>query len=255
MRWGLCSFACVTLAFAGAGCGDSDPRALDPVASAADRTLDKQTGRFVTRIAGPYAWIVPGGSGSFSVPDEAMAVKMSCCPDAGDAPTVLDYRMLYPVAYAGYEGFEDGVFEPSVSSWTKVDLELTLEKQLSSLEPAFQAVISHSPVDGLALLRGSKDAKKIGAETVDGMRTTHYGVTVDADEAFARATSKEQRALQLTKLQDRNAVPREIDVWVSRDGLVHLIRQKLANGLLLRTTFSQLGSKVEVKAPPAADID
>lgn len=245
----------MVLAFAAAGCGDSGPRGLDPVAAAADRTLDKQTGRFTTQLGGTGMlgdlWVVPRGSGWFSVPDEAVGATFSCCPGPTDITTVLEYRMMYPVAYAGYE---NGSFmHPSVSKWMKVDLKRKLEKQLSSLEPEFQAVISRSPIDSLALLRGSRHAKKLGAETVDGMRTTHYGVTVDAEQAFAKATPNERRALQLARLQGRDAVPRQIDVWVGSDGLVRLVRQKLRNGVVF-TTFSQLGRRVEIKPPPAAEV-
>ena len=124
MSCGRWSLACVLLAFAAAGCGGNDPRGLDPVASAADRTLDRQTGRFVTRFDDPSnAWLVPGARGSFSVRDEAMAMTMFCCPGFTDAPTVLEFRMLYPVGYAGYEQQLDSLaLHPTVRRWRKIDL-------------------------------------------------------------------------------------------------------------------------------------
>jgi hypothetical protein len=246
-RWSL---ACVLLAFAAAGCGGSDPRGVDPVASAADRTLDKQTGRFEAILGEPsLGWMVPSGSGSFSVPDEAMDLTMSCCPGPTDAMTVLKFRMLYPVGYAGYEQIES-FLHPTVRRWVEVDLQRTLEKQLSTLEQAFQVGITHSPVGGLALLRGSKHAKKLGAEMIDGVRTTHYRVSVDLEEAFAKATPKERTALSLARRQDGKAAPARIDVWVGDDGLVGRMRREFAHGTMT-TTFSHLGASVHVEAPPA----
>lgn len=251
MRCGLCAFACVALAFAAAGCGDSDPRALDPVASAADRTLDQQTGRFVTRFGGPYVWIVPGGSGSFNVPDEAMAVMMSCCPGFSDAPTVLEFRMIYPMGYAGYVQDLDVLGRPhgTVRRWVKIDLRRKLTKQLSSLPGVFQIGIVHSPVNGLALLRGSKHAKELRDETIDGVRTTHYRVTVDMEEAFAKATPQERTALSVMRVQDEGAWPAGIDVWVSNDGLVRRMRQALGDVQTMTTTFSHFGERVHLDAP------
>ena len=48
-------------------------------------------------------------------------------------------------------------------------------------------------------------------------------------------------------------MPRQIDVWVGSDGLVRLVRQKLGNGVVF-TTFSQLGRRVEIRPPPAAEV-
>jgi hypothetical protein len=249
MGFGRWSLACVLLAFAAAGCGGSDPSGLDPVASAADRTLDKQTGRFQRILGGRVAWMVPVDSGSFSVRDEAMAVTMSCCPGPGDAPTVLEFLMLYPVGYAGYEQLDPFV-HPTVKRWLKVDLQRTLTKQLASLEPEFRVGITHSPVEALALLRGSKHAKKLGAETINGVRTAHYRVTVDVQEAFAKANPKERTVLRLARLQDGNAAPGHIDVWVGDDGLVRRMRQKLGVDQTMTTTLSHLGVRVHIEAPP-----
>jgi hypothetical protein len=157
--------------------------------------------------------------------------------------------MLYPVGYAGYEQLESFA-HPTVRRWVQVDLQRTLEKQLSTLEPAFQVGITHSPVGGLALLRGSKHAKKLGAQTIDGVRTTHYRVSVDVEEAFAKATPEERTALRLARLQDGNAALGQIDVWVGDDGLVRWMRQELGEDGIVTTSLSHLGARVHVEAPP-----
>lgn len=253
MGFGRWSVACLLVVFAAAGCGGSDPSGHDPITSAVDRTLDKQTGRFETIFDEPSAvWIVPRALGSFNVRDEAMAVTMICCPGPSDAPSVLEFRMLYPVGYAGYEQV-DPLAHPTatVPRWLKVDLQRKLTKQLASLEPVFRVGIAHSPIEGLALLRSSKHAKKLGAETIDGVRTTHYRVTVDVQEALAKANAKERTALRLARLQDGHAAPRQIDVWVGDNGLVRRMRQKLGDDGTMTTTLSHLGSRVHVEAPPA----
>jgi hypothetical protein len=243
VRWGL--WCALALALFAAGCGGGGALALDPVASAADRTLDKQTGRFETSTG--FGWAVTA-SGTFSVQDQAVEMTL-IVPGATDAPISTELRMLYPVLYVHRPQMPNG------KSWVKVDLQRALEKQGVPLELQFGA--NRSPVDGLARLRGSKHAKKLGTETIDGVKTTHYSVTVDVKDAIAKATPKERKALErllrLPKEYGVNTTPTTIDVWIGNDGLVRQMTEDLPALGKVTTIFSDWGAPVHIEAPAADD--
>jgi hypothetical protein len=136
----------------------------------------------------------------------------------------------------------------------KLDLQRELGKLGVNL-PQLQLGGSQSPVDGLRWLRGSKRATKLGTETIDGVATTHYRVTVDKADALSKATPKQrellQRLLRLAGQRGVDAEPNTVDVWVGDDGLVRRMTQKLGALGSVTTTFSDFGAPVHIEAPPA----
>lgn len=251
-RLGL-ACAVVLVAFV-AGCGGSSTLALDPVASAAGRTLDKQTGHFETSIClvgRSPCWGITG-SGTFTAPDHAMQMTLAY-PGPTDAPISIELRMLYPLVYAHLDGVLGGQPLPSGKSWVKVDLSRALGR-LGLTLPQLQMGGTQSPVDGLAQLRGSKHATKLGTETIDGAKTTHYRVTVDMQNALGKATPKQrdalQRLLRLARQHGVDTASTKIDVWIGDDGLVRRTTETLGGLGSATTTFSDFGEPVHIEAPP-----
>jgi len=233
-----------------AGCGGSGTLALDPVASAAGRTLDKQTGRFETRFdVGP---IELTATGTFSEPDHAIELKTNTHVGGDAGP--LELRMLYPVVYVHVgAGVGRPTFLPAGKSWAKLDLRRPLDKLGASL-PQLGMGGAQSPVDGLTWLRGSKHAKKLGTETIDGVPTTHYRVTVDVQDALAKATPNQREALnrllRFARKQGVDPASTTSDVWIGDDGLVRRSTQSLGRLGSMTTTFSDFGTPVHIEAPP-----
>src|ERR1051326_3662248 len=81
-----------------AGCGGSGVLSLDPVASAADKTLDKGTAHFelAMQITAPQSGqtIALAGHGSFNAADQSMEMTM-------DVPQVgtIETRLVFPAMY------------------------------------------------------------------------------------------------------------------------------------------------------------
>jgi hypothetical protein len=255
VRWGLA--ASIILLLVAAGCGGGGAIAVDPVASAADRTLDKQTGRFELNVSMNLPQVgrtTVSGEGTFDTKEQSMDLTMAIPNTAAGAPTSLDLRMLYPVMYVHLNGRAFGTELPSGKSWVKIDLQKALSSLGVSL-PELEAGGNQSPTEALAQLRGSKDAEQVGTETVDGVRTTHYRVKVDLEEALDRATPKEREALQglLDKAKDAGVDVQgtKVDVWVGADGLVRRTTEELGNLGTVTMTFSDYGTPVAVEAPPA----
>lgn len=66
--------------------------------------------------------------------------------------------------------------------WIKFDMSaLGADKQLNADQPGGGAA-DRNPATESTFLTGSKDVKKVGTETVDGVRTTHYKGKVTLDE-------------------------------------------------------------------------
>ncbi len=158
--------------------------------------------------------------------------------------------MLYPVTYLRFPNLP----LPTDKSWIKVDLEKPANA-LGVKLPQLQLGGNPSPTDALAQLRGSKDAKKLGTVTIDGVNTTHYRVTIDLDKALARATPQQRKALkELVRTAKRNGVdvaPTHVDVWIGDDGLVRRFSERLGSVGTIAMTFSDYGEPVQIEAPPA----
>ena len=107
-------------------------------------------------------------------------------------PTSVELRLLHPQCTCGSKGFRGGQL-PNGKTWVKVDVEQALKKLGLDLP---NLGVGQSPTDVLAQLRGSKNTRKVGTETIHGVRTTHYRGTVDVQEALGQATAKERKALQ-----------------------------------------------------------
>jgi hypothetical protein len=169
-------------------------------------------------------------------------------------PSSVELRLLYPAMYARLEGFPAGRQLPNGKSWVKVDLERALKK----LGMDFANLgIGQSPTGALAQLRGSANTQKVGTETIDGVRTTHYRGTVDVQDALGRATAKERKALQRlldeAKAHGVDATSRTFDVWVGDDGLVRRLTEQVGSVGHVTMTFSDYGEPVHIEAPAAAN--
>jgi hypothetical protein len=259
VRWGLAGVL-LALALVAAGCGSGGSLALDPVASAADRTLDKGTGRFDLQTAFTLPLLgraTVSGEGSFDNAKQAMDVTLNVNGIGAGMPTSVELRLLQQAMYVQLEGLPAGGQLPNGKSWVKVDLERALKKlgvDLANLG------VGQSPTGVLAQLRGSTNTQKVGTETVDGVRTTHYRGTVDVQDALDQATAKERKTLQRlldeAKAHGVDATSTTFDVWVGDDGLVRRLTQRVGNVGHLTMTFSDYGEPVHIEAPAAdATVD
>jgi len=254
VRWGLAG-ALVALVLVAAGCGSGGSLALDPVASAADRTLDKGTGHFDLQTTFTLPLLgraAVSGEGSFDNAKQAMDVTMNVRGVGTGMPTAVELRLLQPAMYVRLEGLPAGGQLPNGKSWVKVDLERALKK----LGVDFANLgIGQSPTEALAQLRGSANTQKVGTETIDGVRTTHYRGTVDVQDALGRATAKERKALRRlldeAKAHGVDATSTTHDVWVGDDGLVRRLTEQVGSVGHVTMTFSDYGAPVQIEAPPA----
>jgi hypothetical protein len=104
--------------------------------------------------------------------------------------------------------------------WVKLDLGQLAQQRGLDLSSLVNA--SPTPTTPLAYLQGAKDVKKVGTETVAGVETTHYKVTVDLSRAQSRATGTTRSSIKrVIQLSRRTTLP--MDTWVDGQGYLRKV--------------------------------
>ena len=147
--------------------------------------------------------------------------------------------------------------------WLKFDL-AKVGKELG-FDLSQLAQVGQDPSQSLQMLKAvSGDVKKVGEEDVRGVSTTHYRATVDFAKYPAAVRAADRAAVRksvdaIVKLTGQRTVP--VDVWVDGDDVVRRFGQTLKTGtgsatMQMKMTIElyDFGTKVEVKAPPAAKV-
>jgi hypothetical protein len=159
--------------------------------------------------------------------------------------------------------------------WISLDVTKLSQQGGGSL----QQLMTDSPSDPtqmLGFLQGVGSASKVGPDTVDGVPTTHYNVTIDLDKASARQSGAGKQAIQT--LEDEigsHSLPAQ--VWIDNQGRLRKITmQETLSGMPATTdahgtdqssapstghvsfsftaTLSDFGVPVTVTAPPADQV-
>lgn len=156
---------------------------------------------------------------------------------------------------------------PGLKPWIKFDLEKLGEQQGLDLGQLMQFGTQSDPSQALAYLRAaSDDVEEVGTETVRGVETTHYRMTVELARVADAAPPEQREALraqteQLRELSGISEVPTE--VWVDDEGLVR--RQQLTyrntrfgpgqeGDMTLTMELYDFGVEVDVEPPPADEV-
>ncbi|MFE7854351.1 DUF1396 domain-containing protein [Streptomyces sp. NPDC057403] len=249
------------LAAGAVGCqksGSEQSPAMTPAAAVAKAAKNTQD---ITSMHYRMAGKVPGegrisGEAAMSMKPMAMSMKMTAQDQSTDGP--VEIRVVGKAMYVGGAGMAK---EMDGKSWIKFDMSaLGADKQMNTQQlGAGQA--DQNPAADSTFLTGSKDVKKVGTETVDGVKTTHYRgtVTVDAIKASLKGESKtvrEQREKALDQYTKMGVDALTMDMWV--DGQDHTKQFRMRGDadkgpLDLTITFLDFNKPVKVAAPPVKD--
>ncbi|MFF8695274.1 hypothetical protein ACWD6K_23025 [Streptomyces sp. NPDC002431] len=128
----------------------------------------------------------------------------------------------------------------------------------ASGEAMKQQIQNATPEQGVKSLLASGDVKKVGAEDVRGVRTTHYSGTLDV--AALTGKNSELDAAQLKELKEQlsaaGITTEQVDIWVDANDLLvkKVERGQMKTGEFNSTVYySDYGTKVSVERPAAAD--
>lgn len=154
---------------------------------------------------------------------------------------------------------------PGGKRWLKIDV---AEAAKSAGVDINQLTQWDDPSTLLDLLRAGGDDKELGDERIHGVQTTRYRADVDLAKAVESLPSDQRKAARasiesMTRLLAVNTIP--VDVWIGDDKLLRRMEMAVnintaaaggpsdeSLGLTVSTELYDYGTKVEVKAPPAA---
>jgi hypothetical protein len=249
MRRAAAAFV-LTLALAGCGGGGGSASGSSIVQAAAKSS---RAGSVKTDFTVAGAGAKGTGTGVFNTGKDRsghVTMKLEVNGRTSSLESIVTGNVLYmrsPVfAQAGLSGRQE---------WVKLDLaELARQRgiDLSSLVNA-----SPTPNSVLGYLHGAGKVEKLGSETVRGVKTTHYHVTVDLERAAAKSDATTAGSIRrVISVSGLKKLP--VDAWVDGDGYLrkvswaeHTSPQTSAHVTMELYDF---GPPVDVKPPPKGQV-
>jgi LppX/LprAFG-like lipoprotein len=246
------------LALTLAACGGGGSMSLDPVASAATKTVDAQT--FTTDFTATVKVLGRsfsfGGNGAVDLGANATSLTMDLSgiplpqgsAGQGGAGTV-DIVFANGIMYLRMPMLASKL--PSGKTWLKLDVQKLAAAKGFDLG-SFKNV---DPSQVLAQLQAAGDVQKVGTETIQGAETTHYHAVIDVAKS-PNLTDKQRAAIQKALGGADRTVP--VDVWIDSDGHVRRETTSFSFGkglqgaqMAMTMNFSDFGQPVTVTVPSA----
>ncbi|MFI0819761.1 DUF1396 domain-containing protein [Streptomyces sp. NPDC021098] len=119
-----------------------------------------------------------------------------------------------------------------------------------------------NPAEESTFLSDSDNVRRIGDETIDGVRTTHYRGTVTLAQMRASlkdedAETRKRREKSLRQYEDLGVDRLAMDMWIDQDSHTKRFRTRGKNDdgnqLDVTITVLDINKPVTVEAPPASD--
>jgi uncharacterized cupredoxin-like copper-binding protein len=237
---------------------------VDRVAQAVASTSSAKsfTFTYAASITAAGKTLSMSGSGSYDVEHKLVEMKMrfdGASAAGANAELVLDNSHGL-VEYMNMALLQSRL--PAGKSWVKLDVGALAKKagiDLSKLQQGDSA----DPSKMFSYLRRAAVPTVVGHETVGGVSTTHYKLTIDlrrlaAAETDATARESRQRAIQLSGVSSYPA-----EAWVGSDGYLRRMRitvpqsqdatQPVAT-MTMTEELADFGTDVRIAVPPASSV-
>jgi outer membrane lipoprotein-sorting protein len=140
--------------------------------------------------------------------------------------------------------------------WLKLDVGRQAQQSGLNLDALMNQSQQVNPAEQTKMLTASKDVKKVGEETINGVKTTHYTGSITVAEAMAKLDAKTRQQLQKV-YQQVGAKKIFFDLWADGQQLPRKLTTKIAipQGNTSNTIiYEDYGSPVNVSAPPADQV-
>ena len=240
-----------------AACG-GDAVSLDPVAAAATKTSKAGAAKFDMQIEFAVngqqfhanGGGVAGDDGMQMAIDFADVLRASGQRAAG--PAVMKFIADTRSGFVMYIGLPKALLNggglPGGKPWMRIDMVRFAERY--GLDASqFTSTGSQTPMQAVDQLRASKNSEKVGEETVDGVKTTHYRCTVRTTDVIKQADPA--RRAELRKLMRGQPKTIRTDVWVDDDDLIRKLTSAYGKVGTATMTFREWGVPFQLDVPPA----
>lgn len=256
------------LLLAASGCGAADAVALDPVATAATKTVNTGSSRVaydVTIIAAGES-IRLNGSGAFDYDDpKGFLTFATDIPELGRVE--LELRMVGTHMYMRLPAaLDEGM--PEGKQWLSVDLRESMEASgLGGLDFTSQ----QDPAQALNYLRAAaSDMREEGTLDVRGVPTTRYVGRLDLEKALdvgldqldLSDADRERTRRSMAQLLDQiGSATMPFEVFIDEGQLLRRMTMTMmfrvedaTVSMTMSMDFYDFGVPVHVTPPPAADV-
>jgi hypothetical protein len=240
------------LAGCGGGGGGSASATPQTVTSAAAKSAQAGSLKADFTISGAGA--KGKGSGTFNTgSDRSGKSKMDL--EVNNHKSTLETIVAANVLYLRSQIFAQAGLS-GLHQWVKLDLNQLAQQRGLDLSSLVNA--SPTPATALAYLRGTKDVKKVGTDTVDGTKTTHYLATVDLQRAADRASGTGKQSIKrVMQLSGRKTLP--IDTWIDDQGYLRKVawaeHTSPTTAAHVTMVLHDFGAPVKIEPPSGKVID
>jgi hypothetical protein len=180
-------------------------------------------------------------------------------------PAGTEFRFLDDVMYlkSSKGGLLPGVGD---GSWVKIPMD---DVKSSGNSVGGLDLTMTNPADELKKMLDTQDVTKVGTETIDGAKTTHYRATIDSTGSGTVTEKKSESSDELSRqLEEQlsNSIkdslgltkPVVVDAWVDGDYHARKLQMTLPvlDEMTMTMRFAHFGEDVTIEAPAdAKDLD
>lgn len=242
------------------GCGTEKAPEMSPVAAVAKAAKNTES---ISSLRWKMTGVTPEegrveAEAAMRQKPLAMSMKVST-PDDPEAKGPVEIRIVGKALYIGGDAMAG---EMDGKSWMKFGTdELGGAGNGKSSDSKGLSEADRNPTSESAFLTGAKNIERVGSETVDGVKTTHYKGTATLDDLRASFKGKdkatrERREKSMKQYEKMGVDSFVMDMWVDGDDHTKRFRMRgdADKGKLdLTMTFIDFNKPVTITAPPAKD--
>jgi hypothetical protein len=201
------------------------------------------------------------GEGFQDLESGTMSMTLNMPPfEPGMPPMKMEQLMVGETMYMRSDLFSAAL--PKGKTWMKLDL-ASLGKELGiDIASIMEQSRNSDPRSQLSFVQGAKgDIKELGKAEIRGTKTTHYGFTIDVAEAVKDLPAELAELKPLLEGVGLDEFPAE--AWIDDEGLIRRINYSIrvpsdgsgkAQAMSISQDFFDFGAKVDVSAPPPAQV-
>ena len=223
-------------ALAGSGCGGGSSNPTTVPAS----TLTKAAR--ATEAAGSYTFTI---GGTFDVAGQTFPIQGGGAVDAraGRARATLDLRRALAASGIGSISRDEALADAVATGGVLYVRSPYLVRRRRLKRPWIRYPESVAPLDLVRYVRPVGTVTRLGSDTVDGVKTTHYSAQLDL-RSYASAARVAGDSLP-------------VDVWVDSDDRIRRVQTQLGTAsfqAVPQLDIAGFGRPVAVRAPAAAQV-
>ncbi|MFI6521971.1 hypothetical protein ACIBF1_40905 [Spirillospora sp. NPDC050679] len=198
-------------------------------------------------------------SGQFRLkPQLAFSAKLDEFSKGGQAVSGVQGQAIFTgdVLYARVPQLAQ--FVAGGKPWLKIDVNQVAQRTGFDVKSLIDQVEQVNPAEQTKMFTASKDVRRVGEESLDGVRTTHYTGTVTVREALAKLDPQVRQKVEQRFGAGAADEKINFDLWTDGDNLPRRLVSKGggANGHdgSVEVRYSDYGKSFGVNPPPADQV-